>query len=111
MIFEILFFISLLGLIILFLMEKKNKRGHELLHSIINSCNIDSIRFERRMELLRDFLNKIFYGLLIYAIRIFHTSIRHGELFIGRIKMYIRRKLFGKQKVEKVSEYISEIKK
>ena len=111
MIFEILFLISLLGIIILALIYKKNNKSEKLLHSLCKSCNIDSVKFEKRLKLFISYIKKVIEKTNSFLKKIFRKVSIYKNNFLNYTKQGIRKKLFKKQKVEKVSEYISEIKK
>ena len=110
MIFQILFLISIVGIIILCFINKKNGTK-KLLHYTLKSCNIDSIKFEKRFKLIVLIFNNNSKKTVSYLKRIFQLSINHKNNMINGVKKNIRKRLFSTERDEKVSEYISEIKK
>ena len=98
-------------MIILSFIYKKNNQSEKLLHSICKSCNIDSVKFEKQMKQFASFLSNKRQKVYAYLTKILSQLIRLKNIFIQYLKKSIRKKLFKEQKVEKVSEYISEMKK
>lgn len=110
MLFEIIFLISLIALSFLYFKNIK-KMNKERLHSLRESCIIDSVRFEKRFMFIVFFTKKQI--LLIYSKckKIFLSFIKNKNILIKKTKKYFRKKLFIKKEEKKVSKFISEMKK
>lgn len=110
MFFKITFLISLLAIIILWFSQEQKKR-FQLLHSILKSCNIDSVRFEKKLVLFF-FVIKRFKKKLLEKIKKIHTFFQsQSNSFLGKTKKSIRKKLFAPKQKENISEFISEMHK
>ncbi len=81
------------------------------MHHIHKSCNIDSIRFEKRFIFIIFFLKKQIQIIFIHIKRIFLNLIYYKNNIIDKIKKYIRKHLFVSKQKENISEFISEMKK
>ena len=110
MFFKILFLVSLIGIIFLYFRTSK-KDLKKVLHGIRKSCNIDSIRFEKRFLFFVFFIKKQFLKIFSKIKLIFYNFINHKNIVIHKTKKNIRKKLFVSEQKEKVSEFISEMKK
>jgi len=109
MIFIILFAISIVGIIFFVYLSKKND-SKNLLHNIKKSCNIDSVRFEKRLLFLRYFIKKNISLFLEKSKHTFYTLTHHKEKGIHIVKKTIRKKLFNQDDNTAVSEFISKLK-
>lgn len=110
MIFIILFFIAVLGIIILHYKTRKNT-DEKLLHRLKKSCSINSVQFEKEFISFIFFIKKQRYRIFYKMKGIFYRLIGYKENVINKTKKNIRKKLFVETQKEKVSEFISEMKK
>lgn len=110
MLFIILLGIALIGILFFHYKTRKNE-NKKLLHRIKKSCNIDSVRFEKRLLFLSYFIKKSSISILHSGKLILTKIIYHKNKIVDILKKSIRKKLFEKQEKEKVSDFISEMKK
>jgi len=109
MFFTIIFLISLTGLLIIFIILKK-RTSKELLHYIKKSCNIDSIRFEKKVLFIVFYLKKLtlrIYSKIKRIVLLFFTYVRS---LLSKTRAIIRKKLFSQKEHNKISEFISQLK-
>ena len=109
MLFITLFILSILALVILVTVLKKNE-SKKLLHYIEKSCNIDSVRFEKRSLYLFYFIRKQVRALLRQSEKLFYKLTHHKEKTLHTIKRSVRKKLFVQGHKQNVSEFISKLK-
>ncbi|MFT7327878.1 MAG: hypothetical protein ACI870_000049 [Crocinitomicaceae bacterium] len=107
-------FVYLLGIavsgtgVLLFLEHKKTKSN--LLQIIKRSCNIDSVRFEKRLSNAQT--KSI--NLKKYVSALTHISLKkaldYSQLPVNKLKYFIRMKLHSDTYKEKPSSFITKIK-
>lgn len=109
MFFIILFIISLVAIFILYYGQEKGNRK-KLLHSISKSCNIDSVKFEKKVYFVYFSLRKLTRKILSTSKRYFRKFSKFGKNILTSIKKKVRKKLFSEGQIDYPSNHISHIK-
>ncbi len=103
----ITFIISISSIFILYFISRKKIK---ILHYIKESCNIDSVRFEKRLKFFILSISRTIKSIVEYIILIHENINKYKNRLLNLIKKIIRKKLFVNNKRENISEYISGIK-
>ncbi len=104
-----LFVISLVVIIILHYKIQKEKTK-KLLHDFKKSCNINSVQFEKRLQIYFCFFQRILKSILEKKDRVLNSIKKYQEKIIYSIKKKLRNKLFEQGQEETVSYHLSSIR-
>lgn len=108
MIFIYLLAISVFGIILVLVIEHK-KTKKSLLQILKSSCTIDSVQFEKDLDVSRKHTNT--FKKYVYSMT--HISAQkaaeYHTILFKNIKFFIRRRLHSAEKKESPSEYITKI--
>lgn len=109
MIFIYLLAISVFGIILALIIEHK-KTKKSLLQILKSSCTIDSVQFEKDLDISRKHTNT--FKKYVYSITHISTqkAAAHQEILFKKIKFFIRKRLHSNEKKESPSEYITKIR-
>lgn len=109
MLFIYLAIISIIGITIIVLVERK-KSNRSLLQILKKLCSIDSIRFEKELEKAHRYSLKSRIKMNSFWKINFSKMLSYTTLKGGRIRCFIRKKLHPETETLETSRYIKDIK-